>query len=109
MYVNPKKLNKTKVQSLPQEDRLKIKFFLKEFNNHEKLKPVYDIKEDDPDKIFENQMALQRWAMKYGLLIKKLDELGYEFKKPTEGTAKQSLEEGRSARAKLIADGKKEE
>jgi hypothetical protein len=59
------------------ERRSRIKFYKDEFKKHKAKKPKVDLSlegEDAEKQIFK----MQAWASRYGLLLKKLQELGVD-------------------------------
>ena len=57
------------------ERRSRYKYFSKMFKDHKKKKPRVNIEEDDPVKQEKNIFAMQRWATRYAILLRKLQEL----------------------------------
>ena len=63
------------------ERRNRLKFYKKEFKVHNKNKPVFDINIFDDLSIQESeerQIKLKAWVTRYGILLRKLQELGWE-------------------------------
>ena len=91
------------------ERRKQLRFYLKAFKTHNDHKPSINIKEEDPEIQQKNIFRMQAWATKYGILLRKLDTLGYDFEKDSEGIHKQSVIAGRNAAAKQreISESKK--
>lgn len=86
------------------ERRKQIKFFSKMFKKHILMKPKVDITlevEEAQTQVF----AMRNWAITYGNLLKKLDTLGYDFKKDSEGIHKFHAEQGRLAARRLEETG----
>ena len=89
------------------ERRKKTKFLLAQLEAHAKMKPKVNLVEFDDQKQFDNTMGIQKWAFRYGMLIKKLkEECGYEFEKYSERIHKRSVESGESAKRGLEESGK---
>ena len=104
MYANIKKQNKKNSKEI-QFNREQIKFYLKTLEEHMLVKPEYNIAETDEAKQYDQTIAIQGWAYRYGKLVRTLDELGYEFKGDNEGVFKRSVEQGRIARQSIEESG----
>lgn len=88
------------------ERRNQINFFTKELKKHCAKKPKVNIHEEDIEKQQKTILRIQAWATRYGLLIRKLDSLGYEFKKDDERIHKRSVEQGKLAKQGFKESGK---
>jgi len=89
---------KIEVQPIPNrlERRRQIRFFLKKLEQHEAKKPTYKSTIEDPEQQTIQMNKILAWSTSYGVLIKKLDDLGYEFKRNNERIHKQSIEYGKA-------------
>jgi carbonic anhydrase len=104
MYANIKKGNRNNGKA--NKYRLdQISFYKKTLDEHMLAKPTYNIEEADEAKQYDQTIAIQGWAYRYGKLIRTLDELGYEFKGDNEGAYQRSVEQGRSARQSVERSG----
>jgi hypothetical protein len=83
-----------------QERRKQLKFFTKEFAKHIDAKPKVDTSLED-EAAQQQVFRMQQWATRYGILLRKLDELGYDFDKDPEGVHQRSVEQGRKAKQHL--------
>ena len=83
------------------ERRSRIRHFLKLFNEHVEKKPVINVEEIDEEKQKKNIFVMQAWATRYGVLLKMLNDLSYDFKKDSERSHKQNTEFGKQATRKL--------
>ena len=63
------------------ERKNRLKDFRKMFKEHEKRKPSYNIEEPNDMKRYAAQMRVQVWATRYGILKRKIDELGQNYKR----------------------------
>ena len=105
-YTDPKKLNQRRRTGWDREKQQQITFFLKTLKEHELKKPQYDINETDAEKQQQNIKAIQAWATSYGVLIRKLSNLGYEFKRDSERIHRESAESGKLAQQQFETEGK---
>ena len=58
------------------ERKARLKYFKKMMKEHEKHKPSVNIEEEDEVKQTAAIMRMQKWATRYGILMKKIYELG---------------------------------
>jgi hypothetical protein len=58
------------------ERKRRLKYFKKMMKDHEKRKPSINIHEENEEKQAAAIMRMQRWATRYGILMKKVYELG---------------------------------
>tara|TARA_B110000259_G_scaffold144943_1_gene163297 strand:+ start:66 stop:362 length:297 start_codon:yes stop_codon:yes gene_type:complete len=63
-----------------QERRGRIKYYKDLMKKHKRAKPKIDIDLED-QAAYDQQMNIQRWATRFGILLKKLDELGVDTSK----------------------------
>ncbi len=75
-----------------QERRNRLKYFKKEFQKHVKRKPKVNVNEEDPEKQAEGIMRMQRWATRYAILARKIQEL-HEFKRDNTGVRQPDAQE----------------
>jgi hypothetical protein len=90
------------------ERRNRIRFFSKMFKQHVERKPKIDIKEEDPEKLEKNIFRMQAWATRYGILLRKLESLGYDFKKDGQGIHGVFATEGKQAAERIRETGSTE-
>lgn len=65
------------VHEMNRKDRRdRLKYFKKMFKAHEETKPKVDITEEDATKQAAAIMRMQRWATRYAILLRKVQELG---------------------------------
>ena len=83
------------------ERRSRIRHFSKLFKNHIDNKPKTEVGEQDEEKQKKNIFVMQAWATRYGVLLKILNDLGYDFEKDSERIHKQNIEFGKEAARKL--------
>jgi hypothetical protein len=104
-FTDIKKINQRRKTSWDRERQSQIAFFRKKLEEHEAKKPQYDINETDEEKQQQTIKAIQAWATSYGVLIRKLGDLGYGFERDSERLHKQSAESGQLARQQLEEQG----
>jgi|SRR5690554_3877962 len=97
-FNNPIKISRS-------ERRKKIRYFSKMFKDHVARKPSIDIKEEDPEKQEKNIFRMQAWASRYGILLRKLEELGYDFEKDGQGVHGVFAKEGKQKAEQLRKTG----
>lgn len=106
MYANIKKINQKRNTGFDRETQRQISFFKKSLKDHEAKKPAdFDINETDDQKRYDAMMEIQRWATSYGILIRKLHELGYDFTKDKNWVRQQAAAEGAKAEQELKSTG----
>lgn len=57
------------------ERKSRLKYYKNMFNKHLKCKPSINIDEENPEKQQAAVMRLQRWATRYAILARKINEL----------------------------------
>lgn len=88
------------------ERKSRLKYFKKLFKEHVKRKPSVNIHEEDEEKQVAQTMRLQRWATRYAILAKKVDEL--ELKGNYTGGHEPLPEESQLAEPVQAEDGTEE-
>lgn len=67
----------TPVENMSRRERRdKLKYFSKMLKDHEKTKPRINLAEEDEEKQQLGIIRMQRWATRYGILSRKIQELG---------------------------------
>ena len=73
--------NAPEIKMSRKERRDRIRYFATMFKKHLKQKPSVDIHETDPKKQEEKINQMNAWGARYGVLLRKLMTLGYDFEK----------------------------
>jgi hypothetical protein len=87
------------------ERKRKLKFMLVEFKKHNARKPTIDVTIRDEKKQVRQVNTMQAWATRYGIILKQLTDLGYDFEKDSERIHKRSVEQGKAATKELGREG----